>query len=45
MAPDQILCTKEGCMNPAVGEALIGMAGDNEVVELLCYDHLTEDKS
>lgn len=28
------------CGKPAIGERLLGMVGDTELVELVCYDHL-----
>lgn len=28
---------------PAVGERLVGMLGEDEVVELVCYEHANEE--
>jgi hypothetical protein len=33
----------EGCGSLAVGERLVGMLGEDEIVELVCYDHAQED--
>lgn len=29
-----------GCKAPAVGEEILGMLGEDEIVELVCYDCL-----
>lgn len=32
-------CIIDGCHEPATHERLVGMAGDAEVVELVCCEH------
>lgn len=33
-------CVADGCSEPAVGERITGMIGEDEVVDLVCYEHL-----
>lgn len=40
----EVLCV-HGCGHVAVGERVAGMVGEDELVELVCYEHLTADGS